>query len=59
MAGESVFTDIPGGGVLSIRRRLYPKELAFSGVRFLKGQGVEIYKRVLAREIYLSVCKKT
>ena len=32
-----------GGGVLSIRRRLYPKELAFSGVRFLKGQGVEIY----------------
>ena len=48
-----------GGGVLSIRRRLYPKELAFSGVRFLKGQGIEIYKRVLAREICLSVCRKT
>ena len=26
--------------------RLYPKGVAFSGVRFLKGQGVEIYKRV-------------
>ena len=65
--GGSVFTHIPGGGlgwVLSIMaytRRLYPKEVAFSGVRFLKlkGQGVEIYKRVLAREICLSVCKKT
>ena len=50
LAGESVFTHIPGGGgVLSIMaytRRLYPKGVAFSGVRFLKGQGVEIYKRV-------------
>jgi len=44
---------------MAYTRRLYPKGVAFSGVRFLKGQGVEIYKRVLAREICLSVCKKT
>ena len=50
MAGESVFTHIPrGGGTLYNglyeTRRLYPKGVAFSGVRFLKEQGAEIYKR--------------
>ena len=39
-----------GGAGLSIMaytetRRLYPKGVAFSGVRFLKEQGAEIYKR--------------
>ena len=48
-----------GGGVLSIMaytRRLYPTEgVAFSGVRFLKGQGVEIYKRVQGKSVFPSV----
>ena len=47
--GKCFHSHSGGGGTLYNglyeTRRLYPKGVAFSGVRFLKEQGAEIYKR--------------
>ena len=48
--GKCLYSHSRGGrwvlSIMAYKRRLYPKGVAFSGVRFLKGQGAEIYKRV-------------